>query len=175
LPAASRLRSTVYAHVFKKNLDASALKKIIDDLIKRNLAKFLAAAGSTPTEMGAIKFSEPVDFGESEAEGSVLGIPLGINELGVSFGHAAVDGELVVTASKSSSNTLRVTTVSYSGSIDDLYDFDFFGGEKAREAATVEAGHATLAKPPEANSGKVFYLRLEYKGTVNLNKDFNTP
>lgn len=153
---------------------SNGFKKIMDEVIKDNVAKLLAAAGPTPTTSSPIVFSKPVDFGETDAEPiiPIIGKQAGVNELGVSFGHAIVDGTLEIKATKTAPNTLHVISVTYSGSIDDLYDFDFFSGDKPKEAATVQAGHATLAKRPEPNSGKVFFLRLEYKGSVNLNSDF---
>ena len=63
---------------------------------------------------------------------------------------------------RTSANTIQVSAVDVTGYFDDLYDFAYGGGDKAKEASMVQSGHASLASPPEEDSGKIFFTRLVF-------------
>lgn len=148
--------------------DSTALAQIIDEVIQENFGILLAQASSTSTVCTPITFSKSKDLLVTEDS-------IGFNELGVAFGKVPISGSITVTARKTGFNALIVESVAFAGSFDDVYDFAYGSGGRAREASIVQAGHATLAKSPEPNSGKFFFTRLQFSGAKNLNKNFTSP
>lgn len=135
--------------------DSTALSQVVDSVIHANLEALLVAGSADWHESSAITFSESKDFFVTEK-------PLiGINELGNAFGKVNITGELRIKCRTTSASTLEVSQVNIIGSFDDLYDFAYGGGDRARQASLVQAGHATLSTSTEP-SGKLFFTRVEF-------------
>jgi hypothetical protein len=167
---------TTYRFTFADGTEASddfeestALEQIIDEVIRDNLGSLIVQTNTTSTVCAPITFSKSRNL--LETEDSLIGF----NELGLAFGKVTISGSITVTARKTGANSIFVESVAFSGNFDDLYDFAYGSGGKAREAAIVQAGYATLAKAPEPNSGKVFFTRLQFSGSNNLNETYTTP
>lgn len=86
--------------------------------------------------------------------------------LHLAFGHVNVVGTVSVTVMRTS---LSVTHISYTGSFDDIYDFDYIGAYPSVHGATMQIGFPTLGV-----GGRVFRNHLEFsRGTTNFNYNFN--
>jgi hypothetical protein len=171
-------QDTTYRFTFPNGVEASddfessvAWKQIIDETIKTNLAALVAAGGAAPVTSPPLNFSIAKDFIVTERE-SFFGIPTGINELGAAFGKVTIIGNMTATYTKTEANSIHVSSINFTGSFGDLYDFAFGAKEPAKTAAVVQAGHASLTGPPKPNSGKVFYTLLQFGGTSALNKNY---
>lgn len=164
-------QDTTYRFTFADGSPASndteasnALKQIVQKVINDNKAAMISAYAGTPEWPVSpwYNFSEEKDFIKTDGEPEIFGVPLGIPELGASFGKVKITGRLRVSYKKTSATTIQVGSVEVIGSYDDLYDFAYGGGSRARQASMVQAGHATLAGTTEPNGGKVFFTRVEF-------------
>jgi hypothetical protein len=164
-------QDTTYRFTFADGSPASndteasnALKQIVQKVINDNKTAMISAYTGTPEWPVSpyYSFSEEKDFIKTDGEPEIFGVPLGIPELGASFGKVKITGQLRVSYKKTSATTIQVGSVEVIGSYDDLYDFAYGGGSRARQASMVQAGHATLAGTTEPNSGKVFFTRVEF-------------
>ena len=82
------------------------------------------------------------------------------------FGHVSIAGIVSVTVRRSD---LKVTSIQYTGSFDDIYDFAYDGAYPSVHGATVQTGFPTLG-----TGGRVFWTRVEFeRQTSNFNHDFN--
>jgi hypothetical protein len=82
------------------------------------------------------------------------------------FGHVSIAGTVSVTVRRSD---LEVTSIQYTGSFDDIYDFDYNGPPPSIHGATVQAGFPTLG-----TGGRVFWTRVEFeRQTSGFDYDFN--
>jgi hypothetical protein len=135
--------------------ESNALSQIIDSVIQSNIAALLAAGTADWTESPGMSFTQSKNLFVTEPD------PWGINELGLAFGTVTINGTLGIKYRKTNPNTIEVQQIKAEGSFDDLYDFSYWGGEYARQASMVQAGHATLSTLAEP-SGKVFFTRLQY-------------
>jgi hypothetical protein len=146
---------------------SKACGQIVEKVARENLATLIAAYD------GSVEWlvSQPYTFNESknliETESSL------INKLGSAFGKVDIGGTIRFSYKKTGPDSITVGSIELIGSFDDLYDFAYGGGDQARQASMVQAGHATLARVPEANAGKVFYTRLEFNsGWKNWNRNY---
>jgi hypothetical protein len=164
-------QDTTYRFTFADGSPASndtessnALKQIVQKVINDNKAAMISAYTGTPEWPVSpyYNFTEEKDFIKTDGEPEILGAPLGIPELGASFGKVKITGQLRVSYKKTSATTIQVGSVQVIGSYEDLYDFAYGGGTRARQASMVQAGHATLAGTTEPNGGKVFFTRVEF-------------
>jgi hypothetical protein len=137
---------------------SNALKQIVQKVISDNKAAMISAYTGTPQWLvsSTYSYSEDKDFIKTDPD------DFGLNELGYAFGKVKITGQLRVSYKKTSATTIHVGSVEVIGTFDDLYDFAYGGGDKAKEAAMVQAGHATLAGAAEPNSGKVFFTKVEF-------------
>ena len=148
---------------------STALQQIVEATITNHKAALIAAYD------GSVEWpvSQYLDFHDSKDLLSTETVVIGFNNLGYAFGKVDIVGKLRVSYKKTGTNSITVGSIEATGSFDDLYDFAYGSGGKAREAAMVEAGHATLATSPEANSGKVFFTRLEFNtGFKSWNRNY---
>jgi hypothetical protein len=164
-------QDTTYRFTFADGSPASndteasnALKQIVQKVINDNKTAMISAYTGTPEWPVSpyYSFSEEKHFIKTDGEPEIFGVLLGIPELGASFGKVKITGQLRVSYKKTSATTIQVGSVEVIGSYDDLYDFAYGGGSRARQASMVQAGHATLAGTTEPNSGKVFFTRVEF-------------
>jgi hypothetical protein len=82
------------------------------------------------------------------------------------FGHVNIAGTVSVTVRRSD---LEVTSIQYTGSFDDIYDFAYNGVYPSIHGATVQAGFQTLG-----TGGRVFWTRVEFeRQTTGFDYDFN--
>ena len=170
-------QDTTYRFTFADGSPASndteasnALKQIVQKVINDNKAAMISSYTGTPEWPVSLYYNltEEKDFIKTDGEPEIFGVPLGIPELGVSFGKVKITGQLRVSYKKTSNTTIQVGSVQVIGSYDDLYDFAYGGGARARQASMVQAGHASLAGTTEPNSGKVFFTRVEFNsGSAN--------
>jgi hypothetical protein len=77
----------------------------------------------------------------------------------LSFGHVTINGSISVTVSR---QNLAVTSATYSGSFDDVYDFDSNAAQPAPQAATVQTGFGTIG----GNAGRVVRTRVLFANTL---------
>ena len=153
---------TTYRFTFPDGVEASnhfegsnALDQIIDEVIQDNIDALLAAGSGTVTTSSQMSFTISKDLIVTED-------PLvGFNELGLAFGKVDITGNLRIKYSNLSATSIDVDEIEVIGDFDDLYDFAYGGGTRARQAAMVQSGHATLSSAAEP-AGKVFFTRLEY-------------
>jgi hypothetical protein len=145
-----------------------ALPQVLEVAISANLTEIKAATplGGAWGNSGTYSFNVSRDLLVTEEEW------IGFNELGYTFGKADFVGTVTIYSRWVAGGKIEVGTVTYSAQIDDLYDFTFWGGSKARQASFIQAGHATLTGPPETDSGKVFYTRVIWSGSKAINKQF---
>ena len=143
-----------------------ALSQVLESAIGTHLTTIRSASGSSWTYSGPYNFSGSRDLVVTEPEW------IGINELGYAFGKVTFIGTMYVSSRWVAGGKIEVGSVVYSGQFDDIYDFSYWGGAKAREASLVQVGHATLASVPEPNSGKVFFTRVVFSGTKSIGKEF---
>lgn len=94
--------------------------------------------------------------------------------LGKVFGSVTLAPAVEIEYRKLTANSVEVIRYNASGAFDDLFDFDYQAKKAStitRQAAIVQAGHATLS--PILGGGKVFFLRLEFNtGWKPLNKTY---
>jgi hypothetical protein len=143
-----------------------ALPQVLESAIGTHLTAIRAASGSSWTYSGPYNFSVSRDLVVTEPEW------IGLNELGYAFGKVTFIGTMHVSSRWVAGGKIEVGSVTYSGQFDDVYDFTYWGGDKAREASLTQVGHATLASAPEPNSGKVFFTRVVFSGTKSIGKEF---
>lgn len=141
--------------------ESNALKRIVDDVIKDNIDT-LIAYGIGKVGWSVLRlpdFAKGNSFRESEGPGIGLG---GVNELHLAFGTVTVTGTPHVSFRVINPTTIEVGSINVSGSFDDLYDFDFWGGGNLpKQGSMVQAGYATLSTTARP-AGKIFYTRLNY-------------
>lgn len=151
---------------------SNAFGQIVDKVARDNLAALIAAYDGT-VEWAV---SPPYTFNESKNLIETESVFIGFNKLGLAFGKVDIGGTIRFSYKKTGPNTITVGSVEVLGSFNDLYDFAYGGGDQARQASMVQAGHATLAKAPDANAGKVFFTRLEFNsGWKNWNRNYTNP
>lgn len=151
--------------------NSTALELITDSICSAHKAELLASATNEFQSSAWYPFSYSVDFIATEAPPEIFGYPLGINELGLSFGKVTISGQAKILYKKQDASHILVNSVEVNGSFDDIYDFAFGSGEKPRTAAKVQAGHATLSTIA-LPSGKVFYTRVEFTGDILKSENF---
>lgn len=158
-------QDTTYLFTFGDGSPASddfeaseALKQIVHKVIGANKAALISAYTGSPEWpiSAAFAFNEEPDLLITEDD------PIGINELGNAFGKVPISGHIRISYKKINATTIEVGSVEVIGSFGDIYDFAYGGGERARNASMVQAGHATLPSSAEPNAGKVFFTRLEF-------------
>lgn len=145
-----------------------ALPQVLEDAITLNLTAIKAATplGGAWGNSGTYSFNISRDLFLTEDEW------VGFNELGYTFGKIDFVGNVTVSSRWVAGGKIEVGTVTYNCQLDDVYDFTFWGGDKARQASFIQAGHATLTGPPETESGKIFYTRAVFSGSKAINKVF---
>ncbi len=145
-----------------------ALPQVLEDAINFNLTAIKAATplGGAWGNSGTYAFNISRNLLDTEDEW------LGFNELGLALGKVDFVGTITVNSRWVAGGKIEVGTVSYTCQIDDIYDFSFWGGSKARQASFVQADHATLIGPPELEAGKVFYTRVVFSGNKDIDKEF---
>jgi hypothetical protein len=143
-----------------------ALTQVLESAIGTHLTAIRAASGSSWTYSGPYTFSVSRDLVVTEPEW------VGVNELGYAFGKVNITGTMHVSSRWVAGGKIEVGSVVHSGQFDDVYDFTYWGGDRARDAALTQVGHATLASAPETNSGKVFFTRVVFSGTKSIGKEF---
>jgi hypothetical protein len=79
--------------------------------------------------------------------------------LHAAFGHVTISGEMQVTVRRSD---LSVTSITYTGSFTDLYDFNHNAGWPAPDAAKVQTGFSTLG-----SKGNVFFTTVHFQRQDN--------
>ncbi|MGD9748782.1 MAG: hypothetical protein AB7V57_20745, partial [Verrucomicrobiales bacterium] len=158
-------QDTTYRFTFADGSPASndtegsnALKAIVQKIIGDNKAAMISAYTGTPEWPVSpyYDFSEDKDFVKTDPD------DFGLNELGYAFGKVTIKGKLRVSYKKTGAATIQVGAVEVIGAFDDLYDFAYGGGDRAKQASMVQAGHATLAGTTDPDSGKVFFTRVEF-------------
>ncbi len=153
---------------------SNAFEQIVDKVARDNLAALVSAYdGSVEWAVSSpYTFDESKDFSVSDPDF----LPFCISKLKNAFGKVDIKGTIRFSYKKTGPNTITVGSVEMIGHFEDLYDFAYSGGPEARQASMVQAGHATLAKAPEANAGKVFFKRLEFNsGWKNWNRTYTSP
>jgi|GEM_PF-3051243 len=148
--------------------DSRALPQVLEDAIRLNIAAIRAATplGGAWGNSGTYSFSISRNLITTEAEW------VGFNELGYTFGKIDFVGNVTVSSRWVAGGKIEVGAVIYDCQVDDVYDFSYWGGDKARQASFIQAGHATLIGGAEPESGKVFYTRVVWSGDKNINKEF---
>lgn len=147
---------------------SNALPQVLEAAIAANATAIRSATplGGAWGNGGTYAFSISKDLVKTEDEF------IGINELGFAFGKVTFTGYVNITSRWVAGGKVEVGTVTYTGQFEDLYDFTYWGGAKARQASLVQAGHATLTGPPEVDSGKVFFTKVVFNGTKSINKEY---
>jgi hypothetical protein len=151
---------------------SNAFEQIVEKVLRDNIAALVAAYD------GSVEWavSSPYTFNESKNLIETEAVFIGFNKLGLAFGKVDIGGTIRFSYKKTGPNSITVGSVEVIGNFDDLYDFAYGGGDQARQASMIQAGHATLAKAPEANAGKVFFTRLEFNsGWKNWNRNYTNP
>lgn len=151
---------------------SNAFEQIVEKVLRDNIAALVAAYD------GSVEWavSSPYTFNESKNLIETEAVFIGFNKLGLAFGKVDIGGTIRFSYKKTGPNSISVGSAEVIGNFDDLYDFAYGGGDQARQASMVQAGHATLAKAPEANAGKVFFTRLEFNsGWKNWNRNYTNP
>gem|GEM_PF-3140820 len=145
-----------------------ALAGIINEVIGDNLAAIKAATslGGAWGNSGTYNISKSRDLLRTDSEW------IGFNEFGYAFGKVTFVGTMSVKSRWVAGGKIEVGDVTYSCSLTDLYDFSYFGTLKARQAALVQAGHATLATGSESDAGKIFFTRDVFNGTKSVDQEF---
>lgn len=148
--------------------DSRALPQVLEDAITLNITAIRAATplGGAWGNSGTYSFSISRNLITTEDEW------VGLNELGYTFGKIDFVGTVTVSSRWVAGGKIEVGTVTYNCQIDDVYDFSYWGGDKARQASFIQAGHATLTASPETESGKVFFTRAVWSGSKAIDKEY---
>ena len=175
-------KDTTYRFTFADGSPASddfeasnAFELIVDKSVKSNLSDLITGYdGSVEWAVSSeYIFSETIPFADTDPDN----LPFYISKLKNAFGKVDISGKIRFSYKKTGANSITVKDVEAIGNFDDLYDFQFTrSNDLFLNAASAQAGHASLAKAPEANAGKVFFTRVVFNtGWKNWSRNYNSP
>lgn len=146
------------------------LTRAVDGSVTNALDTLLLASVGTTQTVTLPAFSLDANFNDRATEPEFWNW----YRLGKVFGSVTLAPAVEIEYRKLTANSVEVIRYNASGAFDDLFDFDYQAKKAStitRQAAIVQAGHATLS--PILGGGKVFFLRLEFNtGWKPLNKTY---